>query len=77
MIEGILNWLDYTLNGDVRSASIERWQIDAKQNPYRAYMNLRDTPVRYHGEALACLDDATKAKITDLLSSDSIEGDDL
>jgi len=75
MIEGLLSWLDYTLNGDVRSASIERWQNDAKRNPYQAYMNLRDTPVRYHAEALACLDDATKAKVTAFLDSDSIEGD--
>ena len=75
MIEGLLNWLDYTLNGDVRSASIERWQIDAKQNPYRAYMNLRDTPIRYHAEALGCLDNETRAKITAFLSSDSIDGD--
>jgi len=75
MIEGILKWLDYTLNGDVRSASIERWQIDAKRNPYHAYMNLRDTPIRYHAEALGCLDEQTRAKVTALLSSDSIEGD--
>jgi len=77
MIEGILKWLDYTLNGDVRSASIERWQNDAKQNPYRAYMNLRDTPVRYHAEALSCLDNETRAKITAFLSSDSTDGDEI
>jgi len=77
VIEGLLNWLDYSLNGDVRSASIERWQIDARNNPYRAYMNLRDTPVRYHGEALSCLDDATKAKVTAFLASDSIDGDEI
>jgi len=77
MIEGLLKWLDYSLNGDVRSASIERWQNDAKQNPYRAYLNLRDTPVRYHGEALACLDNETRAKVTAFLSSDSTEGDEL
>ena len=77
MIEGILKWLDYTLNGDVRSASIERWQNDAKQNPYRAYLNLRDTPIRYHAEALACLDNETRAKVTAFLASDSIDGDEL
>ena len=77
MIEGILKWLDYSLNGDVRSASIERWQIDARNNPYRAYLNLRDTPIRYHAEALACLDEQTKAKITAFLDSDNCEGDDL
>jgi len=77
MIEGLLNWLDYSLNGDVRSASIERWQIDARNNPYRAYMNLRDTPVRYHAEALACLDNETRAKVTAFLASDSTEGDEI
>ena len=77
MIEGILKWVDYSLNGDVRSASIERWQIDAKRNPYRAYLNLRDTPIRYHAEALACLDNETRAKVTAFLSSDSIDGDEI
>jgi len=70
-IENILSWLDYTLNGDIRSASIDRWRDDAKRNPYQAYMNLRDTPVRYHAEALGCLDDDVRSQVAAYMQSDS------
>jgi len=77
IFDALWNFHGAILQNDPRYRSIDSWRDHARSNPYSAFMGLRDLPVRSHADMLSLLDDATKAKVTALLSSDSTEGDEL
>ena len=77
LFDALWNFHGAILQNDPRYRSIDSWRDHAQKNPYSAFMGLRDLPVRSHADMLSLLDDETKAKITALLGSDSIDGDDL
>jgi len=77
LFDALWNFHGAILQNDPRYRSIDSWRDHARNNPYSAFMGLRDLPVRSHADMLSLLDDETRAKVTALLGSDSIEGDDL
>ena len=77
LFDALWNFHGAILQNDPRYRSIDSWRDHARSNPYSAFMGLRDLPVRSHADMLSLLDDATKAKVTAFLSSDSTECDEL
>jgi len=75
LFDALWNFHGSILQNDPRYRSIDSWRDHARSNPYSAFLGLRDLPVRSHADMLSLLDDATRAKVTALLSSDSIDGD--
>lgn len=75
IFEAVWNFHGAILQNDPRYRSIDSWRDHARSNPYSAFLGLRDLPVRSHADMLGLLDEATRSKVTALLSSDSIEGD--